>query len=71
MGGDVLLISRILIAARRRAKVQDLTPGTQRNRSLFRDVHPADRIADQPPRTDRMRLVKRSFAACERIHESA
>jgi hypothetical protein len=71
MGGELLLVSRVLIAARSRAKVQDLAPGTQRNRSLFRDVHPADRIADQPPRTDGRLLVGRRFAACERIYEPA
>jgi len=71
MRGKLLLVSCILIAAGRRAKVQDLAPGRQRNRSLFRDVHAADRIADQPPRTDRMLLVRCSFAACGRIKESA
>jgi hypothetical protein len=46
MSGEPLFISRILIAAGRRAKVHKLAPGAQRNRSLFSDVHSADRIAD-------------------------
>jgi len=45
-GGELLFVSRILIAASRRAKVQDLAPGPQWDRSLFSHVHAADRIAD-------------------------
>jgi hypothetical protein len=42
--------SHILIATRRRAKVYDLAPVAQRNRSLFCHVNSTNRVAHQAPR---------------------
>ena len=45
MGREFLFLARVLITTRDGTKVHDLCPGTQRNASLFRDVHSTDRIA--------------------------
>ena len=51
--------------------MHNLAPCTQRNRSLLRDMYPANGIADQPPRTDRMLLVRYIFGPPDRIQEPA
>ena len=43
--GKLLLVARILVAALCGAKVYDIAADLERNRPVFRDVHPADRIA--------------------------
>jgi hypothetical protein len=40
-----LRVARILVAALCGAKVYDIAADLERNRPVFRDVHPADRIA--------------------------
>jgi hypothetical protein len=71
IGSDFLYGGHVLIAACLRAKVHYFASDTQRNRSLFRDMHSANRIAHQPPRTrNGLAASRRTFAARKRIQDS-
>jgi hypothetical protein len=71
IGSEFLYAGDVLIAARHGAKVHQFASDTQRNRSLFRDVHSTDRIAHEPPRTrSGLAARRRTFAARMRIQDS-
>src|SRR5258708_27595431 len=57
VGRELLFVAGVLIATRHRAEMHDFTPDAQGNRSIFGDMHPADRVAHEPPRTPYSSLV--------------